>query len=89
MEIHLVDDLYLRSDPRCLMISKKLQGKSEKGDDLFTNLKYYHTMPELLKGLLDMQINLSDAATLTELVEDYKKNVEEIKNIAEGLDLLL
>lgn len=91
MEINLIDDLYLRSDPRCLILAKRVMAKDDLGElvPTFNNLKYYHSIAEVIKGTVDLKINLSDATTFEQLVDDYNRDIAAIKMAVAGLELLL
>jgi len=66
MKIHLIDNLYLRSDERNFIIAKK-------SGDKFLNTNYFSKLDSLLKFLLNMKLQESDVKTLEELLKEYIK----------------
>ncbi|MFS1511724.1 hypothetical protein VQL36_04705 [Chengkuizengella sp. SCS-71B] len=72
MTIHLIDNLYLRSDERNFIIAKKT------GEDKFLNTNYFSKLDSLLKFLLNMKLQESDSKTLKELFNEYLKLADTI-----------
>ena len=88
IETQINDTFWLRSDERNFIIARKriTQNGENAGAENWENVGYYTSLPGLAKGLLDLDIRLSDANTFEELLCDYRATVSALQALYRELD---
>lgn len=80
MKIHVQDNIYIESDDRQFII-KKYGKKDKNGNDTYTSLGYFTTLESVCKYLIRLKVFESQATTIKELLDDYRRIEKEIKQL--------
>lgn len=83
MNIRIDNDYKLTSDDRNVILAKVSIGQSGKseGEEIEKNIGYYGTIEQALNGYLRIQINTSEAMSISELkaeIREVKKTIERV-----------
>lgn len=86
MDIKIDKDFSLKSDLRNVILVKTYTGKSgeAKGKIQEEPIGYYATIQQALKSYLKIKINLSDATTIQEILDDIAKIEKTIEEVLRG-----
>lgn len=86
MNIEIDERYSLNSDERNVILIRKeiIRSGKKKGKIREFNIGYYGTVQATLKGYLRVKINISEATTIQELLQDIKKIEKTIEMVLKG-----
>lgn len=86
MNIRIDEKYSLKSDPRNVILveNKTVQDGKNKGEIREVPISYHATVQCALKDYLRIKTNLSEAATIQELLQDIKKIEKTIEAVLNG-----